>query len=154
MITLNALTLLKHSASFQSVPTLLRRVSHCQASMAAGGPTTPTPPPDTARGATADLADVFIPGELHVVLHSSACNTVLGCATAEHQYRCSTVTTLRQWMSCGFQAGQQARGPPPPPGLKVTTAVKLVSLAGVLLHAEPVDQVSTRKVQIMEPIFQ
>jgi hypothetical protein len=25
------------------------------------GPTTATPPPDTARGATADLADVFIP---------------------------------------------------------------------------------------------
>eukprot|EP00879_Flechtneria_rotunda_P002747 GHRR01002955.1.p1 GENE.GHRR01002955.1~~GHRR01002955.1.p1 ORF type:complete len:222 (+),score=68.23 GHRR01002955.1:861-1526(+) len=31
------------------------------AAAAASGPVTPTPPPDTARGATADLADVFIP---------------------------------------------------------------------------------------------
>jgi hypothetical protein len=28
---------------------------------AAAGPTTATPPADTSRGATADLADVFIP---------------------------------------------------------------------------------------------
>jgi hypothetical protein len=38
-------------------------------SSAAGtdGPTTATPPPDASRGATADLADVFIPEPLDVV---------------------------------------------------------------------------------------
>lgn len=36
--------------------------SQCSYSAGAGaGPTTATPPADTARGATADLADVFIP---------------------------------------------------------------------------------------------
>lgn len=31
------------------------------------GPTTATPPPDTARGATADLCDVFVPEAVDVV---------------------------------------------------------------------------------------
>lgn len=32
-----------------------------------GGPTTATPPPDTARGATADLCDVFVPESVDVI---------------------------------------------------------------------------------------
>lgn len=35
------------------------------------GPTTATPPPDTARGATADLADVFIPEPVDQVAQRS-----------------------------------------------------------------------------------
>lgn len=40
---------------------LLRVFSSATMSAVAGGPKTATPPADTARGATADLADVFIP---------------------------------------------------------------------------------------------
>lgn len=38
----------------------------CNAAMSSG-PTTATPPPDTARGATADLCDVFVPEPVDVV---------------------------------------------------------------------------------------
>ena len=37
------------------------------AASATSGPTTATPPPDAARGATADLCDVFIPDPLDIV---------------------------------------------------------------------------------------
>lgn len=40
---------------------LLRAIHSSAMSAAAEGPKTAPPPPDTARGATADLADVFIP---------------------------------------------------------------------------------------------
>lgn len=59
MITLQALALLRPAVSAgRATPSLLRAF----AAAAADGPKTATPPPDTARGATADLADVFIPG--------------------------------------------------------------------------------------------
>ncbi|WIA17717.1 hypothetical protein OEZ85_009234 [Tetradesmus obliquus] len=58
MITLQALALLRPAVSAgRATPSLLRAF----AAAAADGPKTATPPPDTARGATADLADVFIP---------------------------------------------------------------------------------------------
>jgi hypothetical protein len=41
------------------------------AAAAAGGPTTATPPPDASRGATADLADVFVPESVDVVAERS-----------------------------------------------------------------------------------
>lgn len=37
------------------------------AASASSGPSTATPPPDAARGATADLCDVFIPDPLDIV---------------------------------------------------------------------------------------
>ncbi|WIA38026.1 hypothetical protein OEZ86_001397 [Tetradesmus obliquus] len=57
MITLQALALLRPAVcAGRASPSLLRAFA-----AAADGPKTATPPPDTARGATADLADVFIP---------------------------------------------------------------------------------------------
>lgn len=35
--------------------------------MSSEGPKTATPPPDTARGATADLCDVFVPEHVDIV---------------------------------------------------------------------------------------
>jgi hypothetical protein len=59
MITLQALALLRPAAAAgRAAPSLLRAFA-----AAVDGPKTGTPPPDTSRGATADLADVFIPGE-------------------------------------------------------------------------------------------
>lgn len=59
MITIQALVLLRPAAACgRAAPSLLRAF----AAAAAEGPKTATPPPDASRGATADLADVFIPG--------------------------------------------------------------------------------------------
>ncbi|KAF6252071.1 Demethylmenaquinone methyltransferase-domain-containing protein [Scenedesmus sp. NREL 46B-D3] len=58
MITIQALVLLRPAAACgRAAPSLLRAF----AAAAAEGPKTATPPPDASRGATADLADVFIP---------------------------------------------------------------------------------------------
>jgi hypothetical protein len=49
------------SAATATAPQLARQLQRAMSAAAGGGPTTATPPANTARGATADLADVFIP---------------------------------------------------------------------------------------------
>lgn len=48
----------------------LTGVMNSRCAAASGGPTTATPPPDAARGATADLCDVFITDPVDAVRES------------------------------------------------------------------------------------
>eukprot|EP00882_Tetradesmus_deserticola_P024746 GHRQ01027063.1.p2 GENE.GHRQ01027063.1~~GHRQ01027063.1.p2 ORF type:complete len:125 (+),score=26.59 GHRQ01027063.1:520-894(+) len=85
MLTLQALALLRPAAAVgRAAPSLLRAFA-----AAAEGPRTATPPPDTSRGATADLADVFIPGP------SAACASCRSHVKSNQQWQSQNFTACR-----------------------------------------------------------
>lgn len=88
------------TAATSAVPQLARQLLAQRAMSSAGGPVTATPPANTARGATADLADVFIPESVDEV-------AVRKVNIMEPIFQCvarAEVVAARRVQECGARA--------------------------------------------------